>query len=209
MAGAYLVPASIYRGMEGQALAFPDTETGGTKLGVRQGDDFIDVFNIPAGPAARRSSVRYSPDTAWQQAVVDVLTQRLPHLIYISDWHTHPAHFDRPSQHDLRTAMAIVTDEVWNSPAAVFPIGVHDRGRVRFRAYLMRRETLTFSEIPLVVVDDHDPRVTAALTGMDATIRETAHVASEVHDARRDPGGRRSGGIFRWFASSLRTRPTR
>lgn len=209
MLSTFVLPASTYRGMVADALAHPNTETGGTILGVRQGTDLVGVINVPAGPAARRTSVRYSPDTEWQQTVVDVVTQQLRHLVYVSDWHTHPGSFDRPSAHDLRTARTIVTGESWNAPSAVFPIGVRENGHVRFRAYLMRRETLTFCEIPLVIVDDHDPRVTAALTGMDAPIREAAHVASDVHDPHREPGGRRSGGVFRWFASSLRTRPAR
>lgn len=209
MSTTFVLPASTYRGMVTDALAHPSSETGGTILGVRQGVDLVGVLNVPAGPAARRTSVRYSPDTDWQQAVVDVVTQQLRHLTYVSDWHTHPGSFDRPSAHDLRTARTIVTDKTWNAPSAVFPIGVRENGSVRFRAYLMRRETLIFSEIPLVIVDDHDPRVTAALTGMDAPIREAAHVASEAHDARREPGGRRSGGILHWLASSIRTRPTR
>lgn len=209
MPGVFMLPASTYQGIEAEALAHRATETGGTILGMRRGLDFIGVINIPAGPDARRTSIHYSPDTDWQQAVVDVVTQQLRHLRYVSDWHTHPGSFDRPSAHDLSTARAIVTDESWNSPSAVFPIGVRDGDRVRFRAYLMRREVLEFTEIPLIVLDDHDPRVTAALTGMDATIQEAHHVEAEAPDARRDTGGGPSGSLLRWFAERLRTRPSR
>ena len=207
MPGVFMIPASTHRGMIEDALAHPDRETGGTILGVRRGVEFIGVINIPAGPAARRTLVRYSPDTEWQQAVVDVVTQRLRHLTYVSDWHMHPGGFDRPSVHDLRTAREIVTDEGWDSPAAVFPIGVREAGKVRFRAYLMQRETLEFREIPLLILDDHDPRLTAALTGMDAPTHEALHETSEANDAGRDARGDSPGGILNRIAASLRNSP--
>lgn len=209
MPAMLMLPACVHTSMGDDALAHPGNETGGTILGVRRGTEFIGVINIPAGSAARRTAVNYSPDTAWQQEIVDVVTQRLRHLAYIADWHIHPGSFDRPSSHDLRTARHIVSDIAWDSPAVVFPIGVREMGKVRFRAYLMKRETLEFEEIPIVVLQDHDPRVIAGLTGMDATIMEASDEAQAPHDTGGERRSRSSRSILRRIAAGLRNRSTR
>ena len=209
MPAVLMLPACVYNGMGADALAHPGNETGGTILGLRRGIEFIGVINIPAGSAARRTAVNYSPDTVWQQAIVDVVTQRLRHLTYIVDWHIHPGSFDRPSAHDLRTARHIVSDSGWDSPAVVFPIGVREMGKVRFRAYLMQRETLEFEEIPIVVLDDHDPRIIAALTGMEATQMEASNEGQAAHDPGGERRSRGTRGNFRRIAAGIRNRPTR
>lgn len=208
MPAMLMLPACVYNSMGDDALAHPGNETGGTILGVRRGTEFIGAINIPAGSAARRTAVNYSPDTAWQQQIVDVITQRLRHLAYIADWHIHPGSFDRPSAHDLRTARHIVSDSTWDSPAVVFPIGVREMGKVRFRAYLMKRETLEFEEIPIVVLQDHDPRVITALTGMDATNLEAFNEIEAPHDTGGERRGRSSRSSLRRFTTGIRNRPT-
>ena len=45
-------------------------------------------------------------------------------------------------------------------------------GRVRLRAYLMRRTTLKFEEIPIEIVPDTDLRMMAVLFGQDG---DTTH----------------------------------
>ena len=59
-----------------------------------------------------------------------MIKRRWPHLIYVSDWHIHPGSFDQPSSHDLDMSRCIVSDDEWDSPAVVFPIGVIEEGRV-------------------------------------------------------------------------------
>ncbi|MEQ1832474.1 MAG: Mov34/MPN/PAD-1 family protein [Candidatus Eisenbacteria bacterium] len=209
MTSTFIVARTDYDGMVEEALAHRGMETGGTGLGVRRGNEIIKVFNVPAGPGARRARARYTPDTRWQEAVVRVIRQRLPQLTYVSDWHVHPDSFDEPSSIDRDTARRVVSETEWDAPAVVFPIAVIEEGRVRFRAYLMTREVLEFEEIPFLVVPDNDPRMMAALTGMDAIPMEASNEGREAHDPGGEQRGGESRGMLRRIAAHLWNRPAR
>ena len=209
MACTYIVARTDYNGMVEDALKHRGLETGSTGLGVRRGNEIINVISVPAGPRARRARARYTPDTEWQEGVVHVIKQRLPHLAYVSDWHAHPGSFDEPSSIDRDTARRVVSEPEWDAPAVVFPIAVIEEGRVRFRAYLMTREVLEFEEIPFLVVPDNDPRMMAALTGMDAIPMEASNEGKEAHDAGGERRGSQSRGMLRCIAARLWNRPAR
>jgi integrative and conjugative element protein (TIGR02256 family) len=179
-------------------LAHLGTEIGGLLPGRAVDDAFVVPFSIPAGPGAKKTPVRFSPDCGWQQVFLDFLFARFA-VDYLGDWHRHPGHFDRPSAQDLRTARHIVNDPGWDVSQALFPIAVIDGAEVRIRAYLMRRESLEFEEIPLEIVPDTDPRMTAVLTGMDATKKESLHAEAGAVPA----GGLRRRSAARRFVGRL------
>jgi hypothetical protein len=160
-------------------------------------------FSIAAGPGAKQSPVRFSPDFEWQQTFLNFLFSRFG-VDYLGDWHRHPGLFDRPSAYDLRTARHIVTDAGWNVRQALFPIAVIEGGEVRIRAYLMRRETLEFEAIPIEIVPDTDPRMTAVLTGMDANKQEGFRAQGTALPARRLRRRASARRLVRRLAAGLR-----
>ncbi len=195
---------SAYQTVVSDCLRHADTEIGGVLPGQRLGDEYVVPFSISAGPRAKKSAVRFSPDSDWQQVLLDYLYARFG-TDYVGDWHRHPGLHDQPSTHDLRTARRIVTDHCWNKSEALFPIAVIDNGTVRLRVYLMSRETLQFEEIPFEVVPDSDPRMMAVLTGMDAdTKKETIHADPTIVDSRRLQGRHPTRRILRRVAAGLR-----
>ena len=194
-----------HRAIVADCLAHAATEIGGVLPGRTVGDTFVVPFSIPAGPGAKKTPVRFSPDWCWQQVFVDFLFARF-RVDYLGDWHRHPGLFDRPSAHDLRTARHIVTHPGWDVRQALFPIAVIDGAEVRIRAYLMRRETLEFEEIPIEIVSDTDPRMTAVLTGMEApSQKETLHATERP--AGRGRRGAAVCSLLRRFATHLRPLP--
>lgn len=199
MSYVLVLARSVLRAIERQCLEHRATETGGVLQGRLVGREFIVPFMIPAGPHATKTPVHFAPDSDWQQVLLDFLYARFG-ADYVGDWHRHPGSFDRPSSHDLRTARTIVG--TWKSPIALFPIAVIEDGRVRLRAYLMRRDILQFENVGLEIVDDNDPRMIAVLTGRDATTKGVFHVPT--NDARCEPRAARRGGIFRRAAAALR-----
>jgi integrative and conjugative element protein (TIGR02256 family) len=190
---------SVLRAIEEQCLEHHATETGGVLQGRLVGREFVVPFMIPAGPHATKTPVHFAPDSDWQQVILDFLFARFG-ADYVGDWHRHPRSFDRPSAHDLRTARTIV--RTWKSPVALFPIAVIEGGRVRLRAYLMRRDTLQFEDVAIEVADDNDPRMIAVLTGRDASNQGVLRVQAD--DAGREPRASDRGGIIRRAAAALR-----
>lgn len=204
MSRRLVLAKSAYQAVVSDCLRHSDTEIGGVLPGRPVGGEFVVPFSISAGPRAIKSAVRFSPDSRWQQTILDYLHARFG-TDYIGDWHRHPGLFDQPSRHDLRTARHIVTDPIWNKAEALFPIAVIDDGTVRLRAYLIRRETLQFEEIPLEVVPDSDSRMIAVLTGMDAdTMKETIHADTAILDSRRLQGRHPARRLLRRLAAGLR-----
>lgn len=189
--------------IESECLTHADTETGGALPGRAIDDAIVIPFTIAAGPNALRAVARFSPDSAWQQTVLDYLYARFG-VDYQGDWHRHPGRFDRPSDHDLATARRIVTDPSWNKASAVFPIAVIDGGHVRMRAYLMRRETEEFEEIPINIVPDTHPLMRAVLTGMEAEEKEESHVGPSTVVARGNPRRHAARRLLRQAAAGLR-----
>jgi len=157
--------------IDADVMVHPDTETGGLLPCRVVGDSSIAPFTIGAGPKAVRTPTRFSPDTEYQQQLLDFAFEVLA-LNFGGAWHKHPGDLDEPSAYDLKTARHIVTDREWNVEQAVFPIAVVRDGQVRLRAYLMRRSALEFEEIPIEVVSDADPRVVEILSGSQAAKRE-------------------------------------
>jgi integrative and conjugative element protein (TIGR02256 family) len=202
MPRALILAQRDYRSLELECLANTDTEIGRALVGKRLNDVFVVPFMIPAGPRAKRTSVRFSPDYAWQQVILDLIHKRFG-LDYVGDIHTHPGLFDRPSEHDLRTARHIVTDRKWNKSEALFPIAVIDGSEVRVRAYLMRRETQQFEEVPIEIVPDTDPRMMAVLFGQDGDTTKEVSLAKKDRPGSQ-PGCRRIRRVLRRAAAGLR-----
>lgn len=150
--------------IEADVLAHPSTETGGLLPCRMRGDAMVVPFAIPGGPKATRTPSRFSPDTNWQQLLLDFAFDVFA-VDFGGAWHKHPGLFDRPSAFDLMTARHIVTDPTWDKQFAVFPIAVVDGGQVRLRAYLMQRSTQAFEEIAIEVTPDADARVVEILNG--------------------------------------------
>ena len=192
-----------HRAMVADCLTHANTEIGGVLPGCTMGDALVVPFSIPAGPDAKCTAVRFSPDSGWQQVFLDFLFARFG-VDYLGDWHRHPGLFDQPSAHDLRMARHIVTDAAWNKPEAVFPIAVIEKGQVRMRAYLMRRDNLEFEEIPIQILPDTDPRMTAVLTGMDASKKEKLHAEAKTPAVGREPRRNPARRVLRRIATGLR-----
>lgn len=203
MSRTLVLAERVLAGIEAECLAHDSVETGGVLPGRVVTDRIIVPFTIPAGPGALQAAARFSPDSPWQQTLLDYLYTRF-RVDYVGDWHRHPGRFDQPSAHDLRTARQIVTDPTWSKPEAVFPIAVIDGGRVRLRAYLMQRTTLQFEEIPITVVPDSDPLMRAVLTGMDAPPKEEIHADPPIVDPGRMPRRHLARRFLRRMAAGLR-----
>ena len=190
-----------HRSFTDEVLAGPDRECGRGIFGRRIENDFVAAFLIPAGPGAHQTRVRFSPDTNWQQIHADQLHARVC-AVYLGDVHSHPGLFDMPSAHDVRTAREIVSSADWDTPEAVYPIAVIDGGAVRIRAFLMTRATQAFDEIPLLIIPDSHPLMTAVLTGTDALRLEVPRAPEDTpRRAARRAAPRR---IIRGAAAALR-----
>lgn len=154
----------------------PDAETGGLLAGQKVNGHFVIPFVLPAGARADRSTVHFTPDSPAQQALLDFLHLRFAgRADYVGDWHLHPPGFDRPSRRDLATARTIVNASTWGTPEAVFPIAVTGPNGFRLRAYLLRRGEKHFTEIPIEVVPDADPRMRELLITADLQPGEVNH----------------------------------
>ena len=154
-----------------EVLEHPDVETGGL-LPARVIDGAVVVpFTIAAGPMAVRAPAQFSPDTEWQQTLLDSAFANFG-CVFGGAWHRHPGRFDVPSAIDRRTARHIVTDPTWSLELAVFPIAVVRDGKVSLRAFLMHRNAADFVEIPIEVVPNNDPRVLELLGCTAAMAKE-------------------------------------
>lgn len=183
--------------MMADCRAHPDTETGGILVGRSIAGDSIVPFVVPAGTGAERSPAGFAPDSNFQQPFLDFLFDRFG-ADYVGDYHRHPGCYDRPSPHDLVTAMRIVTDPDWNMPAACFPILTLQGGNVQIRAFLMAREARTFREMDVEIVPDTDGRIQAVLVGEVPILNERKEVSDGILSPRRP----RRGSFFsrfRWF----------
>lgn len=190
-----------HRSYSDEVLTNRDRECGRAMFGRRIGNDFVAGYLIPAGPGARQTRVRFSPDTSWQQIHADHLHARV-RAVYLGDLHSHPGLFDVPSAHDLKTAMEIVSSVEWDTPEAVFPIAVVDGGIVRVRAFLMTRATREFDEISLSIIPDTHPLMTAVLTGTDAPQQEVPRAPEDT--PRRVARRATSRRLVRRAAAALR-----
>ena len=150
--------------VEAEILAHPEVETGGLLPARVIGDSMVVPFTIAAGPKARRARARFSPDTEWQQQLLDEAFANFT-CVFGGAWHRHPGTFDVPSSVDHKTARHIVTDAEWDTKQAVFPIAVVRGGKVCLRAFLMHRDAPNFIEVPIEVVPNHDPLVLEVLGG--------------------------------------------
>lgn len=157
--------------LDADVLAHPGVETGGLLPCRVIGDAMVVPFTIAGGPKAVRAPSRFSPDTGWQQQLLDFSFEAFT-LDFGGAWHRHPGHFDVPSGVDLRTARHIVTDPEWNVEQAVFPIAIVRDGRVSVRAFFMHRDSREFREIPIERTPNNDPRVLAILCANGAVKKE-------------------------------------
>lgn len=207
MSRSMIIAARAYSMVEQDCIEYPLVETGGLLIGAPLRNNIVVPFVVPAGEHARRSPSGFAPDSPWQQRYLDYLFQRF-HVDYCGDYHKHPAHFDHPSQHDWRTARHIVTDPAWGKREALFPIVVVRDGRVCLRAYLMRRATCEFEEIPIEIVPDTDRRIRAVLLSGESQRKERRH---ERHSDPTDrlEAGDHGRGLVRGFVRRLRPRSAR
>ena len=162
MSRRLVVSVDVFNAIEAQCVADHHTETGGVLLGRRVGRDYVVPAVTSSGPQARKSVTEFSPDTSYQQAFVDFAHEFFGNLNYLGDWHRHPGQNDQPSPTDLATARHVVTHPDWDTVEAVFPIAIIDRERVRLAAYEITRRTMSFSNIPIVVVPFTDSRLQQA-----------------------------------------------
>lgn len=190
-----------HRSYADEVLLHRDRECGRAMFGRRIGIDFVAGFLVPAGPGAHQTRVRFSPDADWQQVHSDFLHARVG-ARYLGDLHSHPGSFDVPSAHDLKTARQIVSSTEWETPEAVYPIAVIDGDAVRIRAFHMTRATLDFDEIPLSIIPDTHPLMTAVLTGTDAPLQEVLRAPQDT--TRCDPRRTSPRRVVRRAAAALR-----
>ena len=163
MSARLVLAKRAHAGIIDDCLEHPDTETGGL-LPVRVfGEDFVAPFCIPAGPRAHRSPTRFSPDTDWQQILLDFVFANFG-LNYGGDYgilgsSTGQARTTKTARrHRHRCGVGHGTS------------GLPDRGdrqRESTPAYLMRRVAPDFEEIPIKVLDDSDPIMTSILSGAE------------------------------------------
>jgi integrative and conjugative element protein (TIGR02256 family) len=190
--------------LSADCLRYRTTETGGILVGKKVGSDFVVPFVIDGGPRASRSRSGFTPDSDWQQHQLDYLFHRF-RLDYVGDHHRHPGRFERPSAIDLATAKRVVTEPAWDKAEAVFPIATIQSGIVRMRAFLMRRDSDDFDEIPLAVVPDNDRRIRRLLLTETNPSMEVPHAICPSCGQPRS--ARRRGPLG--FLSRLRPRTSR
>lgn len=143
-----LLPESVLRDMEREAVRSEPDESGGVLLGyVNQHDPRIAtvLLQIGPGPKAVHKRYRFEPDGAWQEREIASAYDRSNRIAtYLGDWHSHPGGSGRPSGLDRATARKIArTSEARCAHPLIviladgqpeWELAAHQLGRFRLRA---------------------------------------------------------------------------
>ena len=95
------------------ALQWAPRETGGILLGYWRADerDLVITEVIGPGEGARHGDASFEPDGAYHIEVVERAYRDSGRaIVYVGDWHSHPAGSTALSDRDVRTLIAIARD---------------------------------------------------------------------------------------------------
>lgn len=153
-----LIAESALRSIKQEALRFPSVETGGILIGkdLGQQDGVRKVLLAAAtgpGPGSYHQAAEFSPNTAYQQEILDWFLAR-PDTKYLGSWHKHPARLVRPSSGDLRQAKEILADPDYGVTELIVPIVTVSQGKVSVIPYYLTRGMTHFAELDWELVPD-------------------------------------------------------
>ena len=130
----YLVSTKALETIEMECWKYPDTETGGILVGFRDKDQVTITDATGPGPKSERSRQHFVKDTAYLQAVLNLLFEYYQ-VNYLGVWHKHPKSMPYPSDGDVVAAMEEVGDSEMGLEELITPICVMAEGRVNVVPY--------------------------------------------------------------------------
>ena len=133
----YLVSNRVLETIELECWRYPDTETGGILVGFRDKDQVTITDATGPGPQSERSPQHFIKDTAYLQAVLNLLFEYYQ-VNYLGVWHKHPEAMPYPSDGDVIAAMEEVADREMGLEELITPICVMSAGRVDMHPYRIK-----------------------------------------------------------------------
>lgn len=126
-----------------EALASPDTETGGALIGTwdRSTDGFINVCIERAtgpGEGAVREPALFAPNMSYYRERADYY--RDYGWSYLGEWHKHPGQCDELSQTDLNMARELCKEEGW--PLLLLPVINEMSGTITMTGHVVMSKQL-------------------------------------------------------------------
>lgn len=127
------------------------------------------VAVIGPGPAARASTVSFTPDRAYQSRVLTGVLLANPHLALLGEGHRHPSFLPTPSGHDIAVAADMARDPDLALEDSTLPIVIATCDRrfgTRTRCFLVRSSSSgpQVSEIAVLIAGSETPITTSALS---------------------------------------------
>ncbi len=138
----YLVSTRALETIERECWKSPDTETGGILVGFRDEDQVTITDATGPGPKSERSRQHFVKDTAYLQAVLNLLFEYYQ-VNYLGVWHKHPESMPYPSDGDVVAAMEEVGDREMDLEELITPICVMSEGRVNVVPYRIKDHLIT------------------------------------------------------------------
>ena len=133
----YLVSTRVLETIELECWKSPDTETGGILVGFRDKDQVTITDATGPGPKSESSPQHFVKDTAYLQAVLNLLFEYYQ-VNYLGVWHKHPVAMPYPSDGDVVAAMEEVGDHEMGLEELITPICVMSAGRVNVVPYRIK-----------------------------------------------------------------------
>jgi len=133
----YLVSTRVLETIELECWRSPDRETGGILVGYRDEDQVTITDATGPGPKSERSPQHFVKDTAYLQAVLNLLFEYYQ-VNYLGVWHKHPDTMPYPSDGDVVAAMAEVGDREMGLEELITPICVMSAGTVNVVPYRIK-----------------------------------------------------------------------
>lgn len=107
---ALWLEARVEREMISEATAGFPLETGGVLLGYRHTGDVVVLEAVGPGPQSEHSRTGFSPDPEFQeQEIIRRFHETEGRIVYVGDWHSHPAGGSTLSRLDRSTLKRIAT----------------------------------------------------------------------------------------------------
>lgn len=100
----------VEREMLSEATAVFPLETGGVLLGYRHTFDVVVLEAVGPGPQSQHSKTGFSPDSEFQEReIIRRFHETEGRIVYVGDWHSHPAGGSALSRLDKATLKRIAT----------------------------------------------------------------------------------------------------
>ena len=133
----YVVSERALQTIERECRRYPDEETGGIMVGLRDKEQVIMTHATGPGPNSQRSAHHFVKDTPYLQSVLNLLAQYYQ-VNYLGVWHKHPGDMAFPSAGDVASAMDEISDSQVGLDELLTPICVMESGNVEVLPYIIR-----------------------------------------------------------------------